>query len=447
MMFWPSAVLASFPGFIISSFVVGFGLGILETAANPFIALCGPMEYSEMRLLITQGAQGVGSVLSGLLAQNVFFVNVGASGTVNSTTLLDVQWTYLSITLFCVILALFFYYMPLPELHDAELELAASHLPVDGGATTGSAGVELRGISSGSSVFHMATSSVHPDDESDHPAGLAISVPNYLQIARTAFAISRFFTAYIVYLGVKYPKNRWLPTPRTILTMSTSLMTLFALLIVVLKPSQNANLIMIPVTLYFLAEGPVWPLVFAIGLRGQGTRTKRAAAYITMGASGPLFWPFVMYAIMKDGGTIQIAFVIVVALMAVSTVYPLFLTFVRDARDLTKVAPLDPRQGSGADDSQAGQPRLNRPAAPRPGVLDMSMLGGTHYSVDEHYAGEQQGENDHQGEQNKESKQVSNESAPTSTTAPGPSSQREDGTQTPRASTMPKHFEEIVGTP
>ncbi|CAK7239389.1 MAG: hypothetical protein STHCBS139747_000819 [Sporothrix thermara] len=390
MMFWPSAVLASFPGFIISSFVVGFGLGILETAANPFIALCGPLEYSEMRLLIAQGVQGVGSVLSGLLAQNVFFVNVGASGTTNSTTLLDVQWTYLAITLFCVFLALFFYYMPLPELHDAELELAARRLPVDGKKKSffglqlrtvclilavlsqwtyvasqesmsiyfhdlitswlpnseGTANTSLtrRGISSGSIIFDMATSSLTPNDDSDSPAGLAVSVPNYLLVARTAFAISRFFTGYVVYLGVKHPQNRWLPTPRTILTISTSLMTLFAILIVALKPSHNANLIMVPVTLFFFAEGPVWPLVFAIGLRGQGTRTKRAAAYITMGASGPLFWPFVMYAIIKNGGTIQIAFVIVVALMAVSTLYPLFLAFVPDARDLTKVAPLAPRR-------------------------------------------------------------------------------------------------------
>ncbi|CAK7215287.1 hypothetical protein SEUCBS140593_002479 [Sporothrix eucalyptigena] len=422
MMFWPSAVLTSFPGFLISSFVVGFGLSILETGANPFIALCGPSEYSEMRLLLAQAAQGIGSVLSGLLAQNVFFVNVGTSGTTNSATLLDVQWTYLAITLFCVILALFFYYIPLPELHDAELEEAASRLPVDGkkksffglqlrticlilaifaqwtyvasqesmsiyfqhlvtswlpdGATTESTNitraVRHRAISS-NIILDMATSSITPDNNSDNPAGLTVSVPNYLLIAHTAFAVSRAFTGYIVYLGVKHPKNHWLPSPRTILTVSTVLITLFSLLIVVLKPSHNQNLVMIPVALYFLAEGPVWPLVFAIGLRGQGTRTKRAAAYITMGASGPLFWPFVMYAVMKNGGTIQIAFIIVVALMAACTLYPLFLTFVRDARNLTKVTSLYP----GGDDA-SGAPQASRAiphrAAIAPGELDCTIL-------------------------------------------------------------------------
>ncbi|CAK7267863.1 hypothetical protein SEPCBS119000_002767 [Sporothrix epigloea] len=436
MMFWPSAVLASFPGFMISSFVVGFGLAILETAANPFIALCGPMEYSEMRLLIAQGTQGVGSVLSGLLAQNVFFVNVDPSGKTNASTLLDVQWTYLAITLFCVMLTLFFYYMPLPELHDAELELAASKLPVDGkkksvfglqlrtvclilavlaqwtyvaaqesmsiyfrllitswlpSAQAGSATIVLRGMSFSSILSDMAASSVSPGEVSKSHVDLALSVPTYLLIAHTAFAVSRFFAGYIVYLGVKFPTQRWLPSPRTVLTISASLSALFALLIVVLKPSHNANLIMVPVTLFFLAEGPIWPLVFAIGLRGQGARTKRAAAYITMGASGPLFWPFVMYAILLAGGTVQIAFVVVVALMAVSTLYPLFLTFHRDARNLTREAPLDPRRPA-SDSPQADASTPARAAAPRPGVLDMSMLGGTTYSLEEHAQEEQKNE-------------------------------------------------------
>jgi hypothetical protein len=64
LVFWPSAVLTSFPGFIISNFVVGFGLSVLETAANPFLALCGPSQSAEFRLLVAQGVQAIGSVLS-----------------------------------------------------------------------------------------------------------------------------------------------------------------------------------------------------------------------------------------------------------------------------------------------------------------------------------------------------------------------------------------------
>ena len=388
IMFWPSAVLTSFPGFLISNFVVGFGLSILETAANPFIVLCGPLEYAEVRLLLVQGAQGIGSVLSGLLAQNVFFVNVGTSGDKpDSTTLLDVQWTYLAVTLFCAALAMFFYYMPLPELPDSELDLAASRLPVDGTRKT-VFGLQLRTVcllmavcaqwtyvasqESMSIYFHdlmtswlpagsssstvkrsmsrpgllrraLATTSINVNGTSDDPAGLSVSIPHYMLVCRTAFAVSRLFAGLVVCLGVRHPRNRWLPSPRMVLLISSALMVLFGIVIVALPPQANANLVVILLCLFFFAEGPIFPLVFAIGLRGQGARTKRAAAFITMGTSGPLFWPYVMFAILKAGGSIRIAFVVVVALMAVGTLYPIYLTFAKDARALTKLAPLDPR--------------------------------------------------------------------------------------------------------
>jgi len=109
-MFWPSAVLTSFSAFLISNFIVGLGLSTLEIAANPFIALCGPPEYSELRINVAQGIQAVGSVISPILARRVLFKQI-----LNASSLVDVQWTYLGIALFDIILAVVFYYLPLPE--------------------------------------------------------------------------------------------------------------------------------------------------------------------------------------------------------------------------------------------------------------------------------------------------------------------------------------------
>lgn len=120
LIFWPSAVLTSFGAFTTSNFIVGFGLAILETAANPFIALCGPLENSEIRLTLSQGVQAIGSVLSPLLAKKVLFKKVK-----DVSALVDVQWTYLAIALFDVLLAVAFYYLPIPEASDEDLiELA-----------------------------------------------------------------------------------------------------------------------------------------------------------------------------------------------------------------------------------------------------------------------------------------------------------------------------------
>ncbi|KAK3377849.1 major facilitator superfamily domain-containing protein [Podospora didyma] len=359
IMFWPGAVLSAYGGFMVSSFVIGFGLAVLETAANPFLVLCGPPEYADARLLIAQGVQAVGSVLSGLLANKVFFNKV-EERQFDSMTLLDVQWTYLAVTLLCVLLALYFYYMPLPEVSDKELAQLASQLPVDpqkrsiGGVRLKTWCIVFAVLSQWTYVaaqenmsifFHPLLTAFLPESTGYEyrPRGFALSVLNYLQVAHAAFAVSRFGAGYLAYLSVKYPTNRFIPTPRTMLSASAGLSALFVLVAVVMPPTSNPNLMAIPIILFYLAEGPIWPLVFSLGMRGQGKRTKCAAAWLTMGASGPAFFPFVSYAVTKAGGSIQMSFIVVVALMAVSMIYPLFLTFVKDARVMVDPQAADAR--------------------------------------------------------------------------------------------------------
>lgn len=121
LVFWPSAILASFVAFVISNLIVGSGLAVVETASNSFITLCGPMEYSETRLNIAQGFQAMGIVVSPILAKRVLF-----DTTPHAYSLIDVQWTYLGIALFDVLLAVLIHYLPIPEVSDEELEELAS---------------------------------------------------------------------------------------------------------------------------------------------------------------------------------------------------------------------------------------------------------------------------------------------------------------------------------
>ena len=120
IIFWPSAVLGSFPAFLISNLIVGLGIATLELAGNPYISLCGPPQYADVRLNISQGVQAIGTVVSPLLAKHVMFKSVN-----DAPSLIDVQWTYLGITLFVIILALIFFYLPIPEVTDQELQYMA----------------------------------------------------------------------------------------------------------------------------------------------------------------------------------------------------------------------------------------------------------------------------------------------------------------------------------
>ncbi|OLN85644.1 L-fucose-proton symporter 2 [Colletotrichum chlorophyti] len=382
IIFWPSAVTKSWGGFLLSNFVVGFGLSVLETGANAFLILCGPPEYGETRLLLAQGVQGIGAVLSGLMAQRVFFkkiTNQDGSDS-NSSTLLNVQWTYLAITLLCVALGLFFYYMPLPELNDNELQESADRLPVNpqkrsiGGLQLRTWSLILAVLAQWTYVACQETNNIffrtliiavlpnqedsgtgatnadtNPGENSDQPPGLTLGVTDYHLIGHGVFTISRFMVACLTYLSVR---NARMPKPRTWLAISVGLSILFATLTVVLRP-RDPNLLMIVVILFYFAEGPVWPLIFAIGLRGQGRRTKRAAAFITMGGSGAAFFPYVLYAIINRGATVQLSFVLIVAIFCLTAFYPIWLAFVRDARTMTDPAHsiISPEErGAGEED-------------------------------------------------------------------------------------------------
>ena len=371
IIFWPSAVTKSFGGFMLSNFVVGFGLSILETGANAFLILCGPEKYADTRLMLAQGVQGIGSVLSSVLAQRVFFSGIHPGREINSLTLINVQWTYLAITLVCVVLALFFYYMPLPEVSDYELDRASKTLPADPQQRS-IGGLQLRTVTlilavvaqwtymaaqEGASIyFRRLVLSLTPEragevvdaphdfsSNVDTPSGLNIAISDYLLVAQSTFAASRFVVAAIIYWSLSNPR---VPKPRTILGVCVSLSSLFALLAVVVHPA-NGNLAAVPIILLYTTEGPCWPLIFSIGLRGQGRRTKRAAAFITMGGSGPAFFPFVMYAIIEGGGTVQLAFVVVAVLQFTTGVYPLFLLISGGAKGI-----VDPviESGSGGKD-------------------------------------------------------------------------------------------------
>ncbi|OJJ70216.1 hypothetical protein ASPBRDRAFT_45510 [Aspergillus brasiliensis CBS 101740] len=119
LLFWPSGVKASFGGFCGSMFVVGAGLSTLETGADNFLAICGPPRYSEIRLNLAQGIQGVGTFVAPLLASRVFFAN-----TVDTQQgLKNVQWVYLGVACFVALLVPLFYIAPMPEVTDADMGL------------------------------------------------------------------------------------------------------------------------------------------------------------------------------------------------------------------------------------------------------------------------------------------------------------------------------------
>ncbi|KAJ5176349.1 Major facilitator superfamily domain general substrate transporter [Penicillium canariense] len=314
LVFWPSAVLTSTAAFTISNFIVGFGLAVLETAANPFIALCGPLENSEIRLNISQGVQAIGSVLSPLLAKKVLF-----KGVQDVASLVDVQWTYLGIALFDVLLAVAFYYLPVPEASDADLKELADRRRDDNMTKVAGIPVVWLTLALGiwSQFFYVAgqevlSTSLQPFVRAVHP-DTSLSPFDFLTIGHSVFAVGRFIAAFA----------QWFLKPRWILMVSYIGLIVFSVLC--MKTTGLTGVVMVMLVYFF--ESGVFSIIFAISLRGTAQHTKTAAAMLTMAISGGTFFPFAQYAAYLAHGE-SYSFCVLVALFAAGAIFPLYLNLV-----------------------------------------------------------------------------------------------------------------------
>jgi fucose permease len=330
LVFWPSAVLTSFPAFLVSNFIVGMGLSTLEIAANPFVALCGPQRYMEIRLNLSQGVQAIGTVVSPLLAQKVLFKSATDAG-----SLVDVQWTYLGIALFSVLLAVAYYYVPLPEATDSELEHAQAQRS-DYANIARLNGVRILWISLGLAVLSQfayvgAQEAISTSFKSYHAEVFAssISVSSWQAIGHTSFAVGRFVTAGLNY----FIKARYL-----LLFFYLGAVSLAAVVMTYSGTTAQTTLML----LYFF-EGPIFGLVFAMALRGVGRHTKDAAAVLTAAISGGACWPPIMYGVViGTGKSYQYGYCVVIAALAVGTLLPLWQNAHPVARRLADPFPDGP---------------------------------------------------------------------------------------------------------
>jgi FHS family L-fucose permease-like MFS transporter len=84
--------------------------------------VCGPPKYSEIRINISQAFNGIGTVIAPVLGSYVFF-NFS-----DEKALQNVQWVYLAIVVFVLLLAGLFFLANIPEITNAGKYLAIMHI-------------------------------------------------------------------------------------------------------------------------------------------------------------------------------------------------------------------------------------------------------------------------------------------------------------------------------
>ncbi|KAI3539258.1 glucose/galactose transporter [Colletotrichum abscissum] len=312
LMFWPSAVYRSFPGFCGSLFIVGSGLSTLETSANPFIATCGPPRLSEFRLELSQSFQAVGSVIAPLLAARVFFSHT------EPNDLSKVQWTYLGIAAFVFLLAVVFFVVPLPEITDSDMALQAEMVAGEEGHDDKPLRKQYRLFFGVAAQFCYVGAQVAVASQfisyAVESAGLTHSeASDRYAIGQGLFAIGRFAAAGLM-MVIK---------PRLVLMVFMTGIMIFIALAIGIK--GEGGIAMLSIVLFF--ESCIFPTIFTTAIRGLGRHTKRGSSWIVASVCGGALFPS-LTGLVADTKGYHISMVVPLAGFVVSLAYPIFLNTV-----------------------------------------------------------------------------------------------------------------------
>ncbi|KAI0154401.1 MFS general substrate transporter [Xylariaceae sp. FL1272] len=307
----PAIKAESFGGFVGAIFIIGNGLGSLETAANPYITVCGPPKYSEIRINISQAFNGIGTVIAPVLGSYVFFKFD------DDAALQNVQWVYVAIGIFVLALAFVFWLSTIPEITDADMAFQASvtHANADDKPFW----KQYRLFHAAAAQFcytgaQVAIASYFINYVRDtQPLSTDASAARFLSGAQGGFAAGRFFGSFLM----NYVR------PRKVFLVFLTLCIIF------IGPTISAHgwtgMSLLYVVLFF--ESIIFPTIVALGMRGLGRHSKRGSGFIVAGVSGGAVVPPLTGVAADIHGT-ALAMVVPLVFFIAALSYPVCVNFV-----------------------------------------------------------------------------------------------------------------------
>jgi len=306
----PDAALqmTSFGAFLLGLFVIALGLTCLETVANPYTTVLGPVDSAASRINLAQTFNALGWILGPLIGGMMIFPSQGSAENGNASLALP----YGALGAVVTLMAVFFSRVKLPDLQP---DAASDHL----------------------AVHPDASGSRKPLRQRPHFL-LAVAAQFFYVAAQTG--VNSFFINYIVenvagwnerkaslLLGFGgmglFMVGRFLGSFVLRRFDPDRVLALFALINVGLMAVVMAgwgHLSALALVACYFFMSTMFPTIFSLGLRGLGADTKRAASPIVMAIVGGAVAPVLMGAI-ADGSSMRIGFLVPLACFAAIFLY------------------------------------------------------------------------------------------------------------------------------
>ena len=333
--FWfiPATHIASFWAFLLGVCVIAAGLTFLETIANPYTTVLGPIQYAATRINLAQSCNGIGLLL-GPVAGGLFFYSKNAAG--ESTGSANLWIPYAAIGVIVIVLAIVFFFANVPEIkmeddyHCDDAMPNVSHSIWARPHFIMAVVAQFLYVAAQAGIFsffiNYMTSQVPPIPDSwnasasgsgwfsgwfeTHTSGtLGLSnkaASNLASLGFLCFLIGRFTGSAIL---KKFAAH-------TVLGLYSAISVV--LCIVVFLKLGWISVAAVFLTYFFMSI--MFPTIFALGIFGLGEKAKKASSFIVMAIMGGAILPKVMGSV-ADKYDLSRGFIVPMLCFAVVAAY------------------------------------------------------------------------------------------------------------------------------
>lgn len=299
LVFIPAAGARTYWVFLLAIFIQGVGMTILQTAANPYITVLGPIESGAKRIAImgicNKGAGIIANIIFGALLltgidginDKLKTVSDEEKGQLLDTMADSVITPYIIMAIVLFIFGILIRKAPLPEVEAAESE------DVKEGETVKTSIFQFPHLWLGVITLFVYVGAEVIAGDSIIAYGLSLGFPAEDAKFFTPFTLAAMIFMYAlgVFLIPKYIRQE------TALKISAALGIIFSICIILTTGFTSVLF----VAALGIANALVWPAVWPLTLNGLGKFTKTGSALLIMAIAGGAVIP-PLYGKLVDAG-------------------------------------------------------------------------------------------------------------------------------------------------
>jgi glucose/galactose transporter len=295
-----------YPGALTGLFVIGAGLSLLQTAANPYISIVGPIESAAQRIAWMGICNKVAGILAPLLLGAVVLSDVGglaqslqSADAATREQLLDgfahkVHAPYLIMAGVLAVLAVGILWSPLPDIRASDVNRSE---PEPGGAERGLASFPHLWLGVACLFVYVGAEVMAGDAIGTYGAGFNLPAD------QTKFFTSFTLVAMLLGYGAGLVLIPKFISQQRYLAVSAGLGVVFSLCAYVTHGYVSVGF----VAALGFANAMMWPAIFPLAIRSLGSATERGSALLIMGIAGGAIIPQA-FAVLKQHHDFQLVF-------------------------------------------------------------------------------------------------------------------------------------------